>query len=85
MNRSTNELHGASNFPLKTYVMEDGRVKATSISLPGKEFFGSDEESAIRAARNHIEEQFSENGLPQVPKWAEEFGATKIDHDWTKD
>jgi hypothetical protein len=85
LKRSVNELEGASNFPLKTYKMDDGRVKATSLSLPGKEFFGGDEEQAIRAARNHIEIEFGKTGIPQVPKWAAEFGAKVPDNDWTKD
>jgi hypothetical protein len=85
MNRCTSEMEGASNFPMKVAVMEDGRAKVTSLSLPGQEWFGANEESAIRAFRNHVDNEFAKTGLPQVPKWAAEFGAKVPDNDWLKD
>lgn len=85
MNRCDNELHGASSFPLKVETLEDGTTKVTSISLPGKEFVGEDTEQATRKARNFIDSEFSRTGLPQTPKWAKEFSAKAIDHDWLKD
>jgi hypothetical protein len=88
VNRSTNEREGASAFPLKVRVMEDGRAKATCVSLPGKEWFAASEESAIRVARNAIEHEFSKDGIQQTPKWAAEFGATPVNNDpgaWLKD
>ena len=83
--RSTNELAGASSFPLKVETLEDGTAKVTSIALPGKEWVGADGEAATRAARNFIDAEFAKTGLPQNPKWAAEFGAKPLSHDWLKD
>ena len=85
MKRSTNELQGASSFPLKVETLEDGSAKVTSVALPGKSWTGADGEQATRAARNAIEKEFSETGLPQNPRWAAEFGAKPLSHDWLKD
>ena len=85
MNRCDNELHGASSFPLKVETLEDGSAKITSISLPGKEFVAPDVEQATRKARNFIDAEFAKTGLLQNPKWAAEFNAKLISHDWLKD
>lgn len=87
MQRSSNEQFGPSSFPLKTTNLPDGRVKVTCTSMPAKEWFGEDEISATRHARNEIDVKFAKEGLAPAVKWAKDFGAKPISpaEDWMKD